>query len=968
MSRDLPEAEFHSILFTRLRDYIHREDTPFESIRIEENTDRGRADIFVESRLTGSLVIEVKRDSVYPLNSEVIQQARDYADDISVDYFATCNSNDFFFFHYTGQVDTSEIPYYYLNFRDVNLLDNSLDGRIPTILNAVQYLTDRGQLPRQDERDRVVGLLRSFHTSIWPTFSALAEEAYGTDPVFSDQFDEWVHENDYASLDQGDQFDLIAKQYAYSLSNKVLFYEVVREKTPDPVETESGYPLDSLVEGVSESGIENHIERQFQRIQAEIDYEPVFEEGDSIFSDFPHNAKTRKSIVDLLGSIEAEKISRIDEDLLGELYEELIPEDERKALGQFYTHPDIAEAICDWAITSNGVNLPRVLDPASGSGTFTVEAYNRIQEISPKATHQEIIDNIIAIDINRFPLHLTALNLSSRNIHKKTNELHIFNDSFFNFSPKDKRIPREDDSGSELGLFDAVVANPPYIRQEDLYPNKEHFRSHLKKFGEDNKSKYYSGNKNISSKADAYIYFITHSIQFLKNGGRLGFIVPTKWLITKYGESFQEFLYDQTEVHAVIGFSHRAFTALVDTVLLFVEKNDDGMGQNATVDFIRLKEQVSPSELSSIASYDRSVPQDQMFDIDVHDEYRVVTVPQQHLESQGGQKLGYYLYGPSPFIPLVDSEKMEELSEFADVAFGNKTGNNSFFLLDDQDVAQWEIDDRFLQPAIRSIRNMQSYSLSNTDQYLLDFEEYVEEVRSRRDGLRSNSDLAEEVKDSLRDDGYISTLRYIQYGEDEGVPDGRTVSQHTPWFNLGALLVPEVLHPVFYNERVFTVINSGDFAPTNAIQCVDTNRYEDVIPYILNSTIYKIMLEFWGRHEGGGALQLLTYEVSSVPIPNPELMSDEQKNGIERAGQGLIRGADNAQNKLDRIILEFLDLDMSVDELQDAHRAMMSQRVEGAANENVLVQDIDDFDDYDLDSLIPDYEPDGGQNLSLTDF
>jgi type I restriction-modification system DNA methylase subunit len=972
MAGPSPEAEFHSILFTRLRDYIHREETPFNSVRIEENNDRGRADIFVNSDLTGSLVIEVKKDSVYPLNADVIKQARDYAEATGVDYFATCNSNDFFLFHYTGQIEISEIPFYYLNMRDVDLYDPTLNDRIPTILNAVQYLTDKGKLPKQGERDRIVGLLRSFHTSIWPTFQALGQDKYGTDPGFTDKFDEWVNENDYTSLDKSEQFSLAAKQYAYLISNKILFYEVVREQTPDPVETESGYSLNSLVDGVSESGIDRHIERQFQEIQREIDYEPVFDEGASLFADYPHNPKTRKSIIDLLGSIEAKKISQIDEDLLGELYEELIPESERKALGQFYTHPDIAEAICNWAIQPKSDQIPRVLDPASGSGTFTVEAYHRIQQTNPTATHQEIIDNIVAVDINRFPLHLTALNLSSRNIQKKTRELHTFNDSFFNLSPQDKRIPQDDDRGDELGAFDAAVANPPYIRQEDLYPNKEHFRTHLKDYAGNNSKICYSGRKSLSKKSDAYIYFITHAIQFLREGGRLGFIVPTKWLITQYGESFQEFLYDQTKVHAVVGFSDRAFTALVDTVLLFVEKCENEEERQETVtDFIRVKDQLSPEDLSSIAGYHRSVPERKLFDIDVSEEYRAVSVPQKHLEQQGGQKLGYYLYGPSPFIPLVNSKKMKRLDRFADVAFGNKTGNNGFFLIDEQDVSQWNIDDRFLQPAIRSIRNMESLTLSDTDQYLLDFGDYVDEVESQRSGLRSNSDLAEEVKNKLRDDGYDGTLRYIEHGEDEGVPDGRTVSeQNTPWFNLGDLLVPEVLHPVFYNERVFTVDNVGDFAPTNAIQCIDINEHEEVIQYVLNSTIYKIMLELWGRHEGGGALQLLTYEVSSVPVPNPELMSDSQRQRIEDAGQRMVDGDDDARADVDQVLLEFLELDMSVEELQAAHKGMMSQRIEGAANENVMVKDVDDFDDYNLDSLIPDYDPsdDDDDNANLSDF
>ena len=971
MEKISPEAEFHSILFTRLRDYVHREVSPFDSVSIEEDNDRGRADIFVNSNLTGSIVIEVKRDSVYPLEAEIIKQARDYADAISAEYFATCNSNDFFLFHYTGQYEISEIPYFYLNLRDVDMFDPSLNDRIPTILNAVQYLSDRGELPQQGERDRIVGLLRSFHTSLWPTFQALARQKYGTNPDFTNKFDEWVHENDYASLGQEDQFELAAKQYAYLISNKILFYEVVREQTPEPVVTESGFPLDSLIEGVSEQGIERHIERQFKNIQTEIDYEPVFNEGTSLFAEYPHNQKTRRSIVNLLRSIEAKKISGIDEDLLGELYEELIPEKERKSLGQFYTHPDIAEAICHWTIPSKTDGIPRVLDPASGSGTFTVEAYHRIQSIKPTASHQQIVDSIVAVDINRFPLHLTALNLSSRNIQEKTQTLHTFNDSFFNLSPVDKRLPQREDTGEEIGSFDAAVANPPYIRQESLYPDKEHFRSHLKNFASENSKLYYDGSRKISTKSDAYIYFITHAIEFLKEGGKLGFIVPTKWLTTRYGKSFQEFLYDHCKVHSIVGFSDRAFSALVDTVLIFLERSSSETNRRETVtDFIRVKERLAPDDLSSIAGFERSVTDGKLFEVEVRDSYRVVSVRQSQLQDQGGQKLGYYLYGPSPFIPLIKSKKMCPLDDYATVMYGNKTGKNSFFLIDEEDAKQWDIHDEFLKPAIRSIRNIESITLNDTNQYFLDFHDYVENVQTKRDSLTENSDLAEVVKNQLKTDGYDSTLKYIEYGENQGVPDGKTVSQNEPWFNLGQLKVPDILHPVFFNKRVFTVDNVGGFAPTNAIQCVDIREHQEVIPFILNSTIYKIMLELWGRHEGGGALQLLTYEVASVPIPNPEQMTESQKQQIVAAGKRLVGGDQNAQANLDQAILEFLELKMSPEELQAAHRGMLQQRIDGAATENVLIKDVDDFDDYDLDSLIPDYEPKDGAESSarISDF
>ncbi|UTF51986.1 Eco57I restriction-modification methylase domain-containing protein [Natronosalvus rutilus] len=963
------ESEFHRILCTRLRDYVDRERTSVDSVRLEERGERGLGNIVVESEVIESLVINVQRDCVYPLDVDVITQARDDADAAGVEHFATCNSRDFFLFHYTGQREISKIQYYYLDFRDVGLDDSSGNDRLSTIFHAVQSLTTQGELPQQRPRDRIVGPLRSFHDSVWPTFRALARETYDTDPDFAERFDEWVRENDYASLEESEQFSLAAKQYAYLLASQILFYEVVREQTSESRETKSGYPLESLVEGASTADSENRIARQFEEFQAEIDFESVFDDGASLFAAYPHNSKTRPAVRALHGSIEAKNLSTVDEDLVGELYEELIPEHERKSLGQFYTHPDIAEAICNWTLQPQEDGVPRVLDPASGSGTFPVKAYHRMQELAPTATHQEILDNVTAVDINRFPLHLTALNLASRTVHERTSQLHTVNDSFFNVSPRDRRLSRGDGVRDEAKKYDAVVANPPYIRQENLSPDRDHFRSHLTKYGAENSNRYASGRNKLSTRSDAYVYFVSHALQFLRDGGRLGFIVPTKWLTTKYGESFQEFLYDQAKVHAIVGFSDRAFTALVDTVVLFAERCADEVERRETVtDFIRVKERLSPEELSSIAGARRSVPDGKAFGIETNESYRVISLPQARLERQGGRKLGHYLYGPSPFIPIVHSDKMRRLDTYADVAFGNKTGNNEFFLLDEQDVTQWGIDERFLQPAIRSIRALESYRVTDTDQYLLDFGAYVDTVESRQDGLGSTTERAEAVKNELHNDGYASTVRYLEYGEEEGVPDGRTVSQHKPWFNLGDLLVPDVLHPVFYNERVFTVDNAGGYAPTNAIQCVDIIEYDDVLPSVLQSTVYKVLLELWGRHEGGGALQLLTYEVSSVPVPSPELMSESKLERIAEAGEKLVRGVDGAQDELDQVILEFLELGLSVEELQAAHSGLVAQRVQGAATENVLVEEIDEFDESDLPSSIPDYEPDGEMDARVDDF
>jgi predicted RNA methylase len=628
------------------------------------------------------------------------------------------------------------------------------------------------------------------------------------------------------------------------------------------------------------------------------------------------------------------------EEPLGARYEACLSDAQREGLGVYYTPPAIAAGICEWAIRPRSDGPTRVLDPAAGSGRFVAAACDRLDETTTPPTRREAPDRVVAVDVDRTALDLAADTVAGSDEGPSNPAVRTVAASFFDRSPGDLL------DGTVPG-FDAVVGNPPFIRQEELSADRDHFRDHLRAFGPGGEQPYYDGDRALSTKSDAYVYFLTHGLGFLRDGGRLGFVLPSKWLDTRYGEDLQAFLYDHVRLEAVVGFSARAFDALVDTVLLLVERCGDPDERDRTVtDFVRLREPVDPAALASIVDRERSVPSDEPFVVATRDTHRVVSVPQRRLAERGGTKLGYHLTAPAPFVRLVESDRMVPLDTYADVSFGHKTGNNGFFLLDEADVAAWDLPEAFLRPAIRSLRDIETRRLTGTDQYLLDMHSYVEAVREDREGRAGDEEpaLAAEVKTALREDGHDAVLAYIQHGEAEGVPDGRTVAQRTPWFDLGELPAPAVLHPVFYDERVFTVENAGGFAPTNAIQRVDVTEYGSVVPHLLNSTLHKVLLELWGRHEGGGALQLLTYEVSSVPVLDPAELSADERAAIAEAGERLLDGDESAQGDLDRAVLATVDIDVSADELQAAHESLVRRRVDGAAERSVQVRDIDDID------------------------
>ena len=77
------------------------------------------------------------------------------------------------------------------------------------------------------------------------------------------------------------------------------------------------------------------------------------------------------------------------------------------------------------------------------------------------------------------------------------------------------------------GGFDAVIGNPPYVRQECLGDLKEYFQ---------HKYTVYHG------MADLYAYFIEKGVSLLRDKGRFGYIVANKWMRANYGEPLRKWL------------------------------------------------------------------------------------------------------------------------------------------------------------------------------------------------------------------------------------------------------------------------------------------------------------------------------------------------------------------------------------------------------------------------------------------
>jgi len=444
---------------------------------------------------------------------------------------------------------------------------------------------------RQELHQLLIEDFREFVNIITPS----VQEAIAPSGKFGKEIEKKIEEFSKRTGYKPSPKDL-AREMSYVLLNKIVFYKVL----------ERFYKLKKL-EPLHERGAVRTcneylkvLEEYFEdAIKASGDFEPIFRTGiyDEIeFIESRDVLETLDWFIRLLNYYKIEEIG----DVIGYVYEDLIPAEERHRLGQFYTPRPIAELIVKWCVRSPD---DKVLDPGCGSGTFLIESYKRLAELKLKRqfreikrvsrdVHEQILVQLYGIDINEFPAHLTSINLAMRNPRVPSSIMNILPRDYFSIIPKSGTVVPYDVYSLEekkekkivFSDFDAVIGNPPYTRWTEI---PEETRGFIQERLGSTISKY-SLVPQVSRGVEPgiYIYWIMHSTEFLKDGGRLGMIISDSWLQTDYGLNFFKFLLDNYKIYAILDISARVFPVpLIGSCIILLEKcaREDERDENATV-------------------------------------------------------------------------------------------------------------------------------------------------------------------------------------------------------------------------------------------------------------------------------------------------------------------------------------------------------------------------------------------------
>ncbi|NVM53565.1 MAG: N-6 DNA methylase [Candidatus Helarchaeota archaeon] len=224
------------------------------------------------------------------------------------------------------------------------------------------------------------------------------------------------------------------------------------------------------------------------------------------------------------------------------------------------------ERLLNWIRSTNDFkpnSLPE-LDRTIRTGNSLIGWVNEeIGEINCENNYTPDVRNDIYPIVNR-----KFINSISKEFSKKKKEL--FLNEIKNYQPLHWRIDFK--SIITNAGFDIIVGNPPYI-----FIRGENFPLFEKQFYKEKYLKNYEslakGKARQSRKINSFSLFIMRSIELLKPGGHLGFIVPNTILRTTTNDFIRQFIIENSQIQEIVDLKEGVFKGITaSTILLFLQK------------------------------------------------------------------------------------------------------------------------------------------------------------------------------------------------------------------------------------------------------------------------------------------------------------------------------------------------------------------------------------------------------------
>ncbi len=449
-----------------------------------------------------------------------------------------------------------------------------------------------------------------------------------------------------------------------------------------------------------------------------------------------------------------------------------------KIRGGYYTPPSVAQFLARWV----GEAGPRIVEPSCGDGRILRE----LAKLGGQVQGVELIAHEAA---------------KSRK-----------------FAPVDAENLFTWLTRTEAGSWDGVAGNPPYIRFGNwAAAERDPALELMRREG-----------LRPSKLTNAWVPFVVASTVLVRDGGRVGLVLPAELLQVSYAAQLRDFLLARFCDITLLTFERLVFDGILQEVVLFCGVVGAGPARVRTVNL---------ADADALADADLNV----------------ASAPALLHEKEKWTK---YFLGPAAIRllrTLKQSQAMTRLGSVADVDVGIVTGRNSFFTFTDAQAKELELRPHCVPLVSRSGQ------LSGL----------VYDIDCR------TGDIAAGHRTWLLDAPPEPTdpplTAHIRAGEAAGVQLGYKCSIRNPWWTTPSLWIPDLfmLRQIHLAPRL--TVNAAAATSTDTVHRVRLVPGVDAtaLATVFHNSVTFAFTEIVGRSYGGGILELEPREAEQLPIPAP---------------------------------------------------------------------------------------------------
>jgi adenine-specific DNA-methyltransferase len=479
----------------------------------------------------------------------------------------------------------------------------------------------------------------------------------------------------------------------------------------------------------------------------------------------------------------------------------------QKLRGGYYTPKPIADFLARWAIQS-----PRaeVLEPSCGNGVLLQSAFEALIEKGAKPKHAAEFLHAVEIDEHEGQKAVSRI----KALGARPSMFLIHTGDFFAYCKahlKDKR------------LFDVVIGNPPFIRYQNFVEEQRVPAFELMS----------KAGMKPNRLTNTWVPFIVASSFLLNNKGRLAMVVPAELLQVNYAAELRRFLSGYYNKITLITFKKLVFEGIQqEVVLLLGERNGNGRTGVRTVEL---------ESVSDLASYEHT------------DFISSELKPMDHSTEKWTQ---YFLSKEEIELlrALRINPHLTEAGKVIDVDVGIVTGQNQFFVLNNEQIREHSLEEYTL-PIVSRSGHLKGAIFSQAD--------WQTNVKSDLPAYLLN------LPNLPFDELPKAAREYVVGGEKAEFHIGYKCRIRHRWYVVPSIWTPDafMLRQVHGYPKI--IVNKAKTTCTDTIHRVKLRngaKADVVAAAFLNSLTFAFS-EVIGRSYGGGVLELEPNEAEKLPLP-----------------------------------------------------------------------------------------------------